>query len=72
MNIFYSEKIVGMWYMGLWDSKNDTTDIGDIDMIAYVKDRSKIKCLLKLLKELHSEGKLKEIFKVRKFRIYED
>jgi len=71
MNIFYSEKIVGMWYMGIWDSKNDTTDIGDIDMIAYVKDRSKIKCFLKLLKELHREGKVKEIFKVRKFRCYE-
>lgn len=71
MNIFYSEKIVGMWYMGIWDSRNDSTDIGDIDMIAYVKDRSKIKCFLKLLKELHREGKLKEIFKVRIFRFYE-
>ena len=72
MNIFYSEKIVGMWYMGIWASENDTTDIGDIDMIAYVKDRSKVKCFLKLLKELHREGNLKEIFKVRIFRLYED
>ena len=58
--------------MGIWSSENDTTDIGDIDMIVYVKNRSRVKCFLLLLRELYREGKLKEIFKVRKFRIYED
>lgn len=70
MNIFYSEKIVGMWYMGLWDSRNDSTDIGDIDMIVYVKDRSRVKCLIKLVKELWREGKMREILRIRIFRLY--